>query len=295
MKEEIKIWCAVLEDINEKIVHKEYEFMDVLDFINLMLEDVPMSMQIYWTELLQWLHLASVTTLMRNEKWMQGIWFGVERNNYIIFASALRGYFEAFFDSYYSTNFKFLDIAANFSNINKALKGKMDRPLLCNEFEESLIHFYSASKNANSKTHNVECLSPLKSREYINDGNNGFDLPNAELRHQLYSELCEVVHPASPSVKCFTTEEDISTSNIIQTVPDRDSELIEVMLNKYSSLLKLIFRISNTVPVVNLKTLNHFNEPSLSASYIDDSLISRLSVKQEAWQAIEKKLIAEKS
>jgi hypothetical protein len=69
LKEE-KIWCAALEDINEKIVHKECEFMDVLDFINLMLEDVPMSMQIYWTKLLQWLHLASVTTLMRNEKWI---------------------------------------------------------------------------------------------------------------------------------------------------------------------------------------------------------------------------------
>ena len=247
--------------------------MDVLDFINLMLEDVPMSMQIYWTELLQRLHLASVTTLMRNEKWMQGIWFGVESNNYIVFASALRGYLEAFFDSYYSTNFKFIDIAENFTNINKALKGKLHRPLLCNEFEESLIHFYSASKNANSKTYNVEWLTPLTSRKYID----GFDLPNAELRHQLYSELCEVVHPASPSVKCFTTEEDNSTSNTIQTVPDRDNELIEAMLNKYSNLLKLIFKISNTVPVVNLKMLNYFNEPSLNASYIDDSLLNRLS------------------
>lgn len=289
MKEEIKIWCAALEDLNDKIVHKEYEFMDVLDFINLMLEDIPMSMQIYWTELLQRLHLVSVTTLMRNEKWMQGIWFGIEINNYIVFAAALRGYLEAFSDSYYSTNFKFIDIAENFPNINKALKGKLDRPLLCNEFEESLIHFYSASKNANYRTYNVEWLKPLTSRKYIN----GFDLPGAELRHQLYSELCEVVHPASPSVKCFTIEKDTSTSNIIQMAPNRDNELIEAILNKYSDLLKLIFRISNAIPIANLKTLNRFNDPSLCAAYIEDSFLSKLSIKQEAWQAIEEKLVAE--
>lgn len=261
--------------------------MDVLDFTNLFVfEDSKLGMQIYWKELLQRLHLASVTTLMRNLKWMQGIRFGVETNNFIVLASSLRGYLEAFVDSYYSTSFKFIDVAENFSNISKALKGTLERPLLSSEFEESLIHFYSASKNANSKTHNVEWLVPMTTRKYLD----GFDLPDSELRHQLYSELCEIVHPASPSVKCFTKEEDNIKSSTIQTVLGRDDELIEKILEKYSKLLRLIFRVSNTIAVVNLKTLNNFNEPCISANYIDDSIINKLAVKSEGWEIFKNKL-----
>ena len=286
MREVIRIWQAALEDANKRIVHKEYVFIDDLDFANLLLEDIKIGMKIYWQELLQRLHLASVTTLMRNQKWIQGICFGIEIDNYILFASSLRGYLEAFVDSYHSTNFKFIDLAENFSNIDKALKGNMDRLFFSAEFEESLIHFYSAAKNANSKTSNVEWLRPLPSRKYIEE----FDLPDSELRHQLYSELCEIVHPASPSVKCFT-KEDNSKSEIIRTVLGRDNELIDDMLDKYSKFLKLVFKVSNTFPVINLRTLNYFNEPCISATYIDDSLINKLFVKPEAWRAIENKLV----
>ena len=82
MKDEISIWHTALEDVNKRIVHKKYIFMDALDYINLYLfKDPKLSMQIYWKELLQRLHLASVTTLMRNLKWIQGISFGIETNN----------------------------------------------------------------------------------------------------------------------------------------------------------------------------------------------------------------------
>lgn len=287
MKDEISTWHTALEDVNKRIVHKKYIFMDVLDYTNLFFfEDHKLAMQIYWKELLQRLHLASVTTLMRNLKWIQGIKLAVGSNNFIIFASSLRGYLEAFVDSYYSTSFKFIDVAENFSNINKALKGTLDRPLLSSEFEESLIHFYSASKNANSKTYNVDWLDPLTTRKYLD----GFDLPGSELKHKLYSELCEIVHPASSSVKCFTKEEDGIKSSAIQTVPGRDNELIDEILVKYSKLLRLILRVSNTIPVVNLKTLNYFNEPCINTNYIEDSIINKLAVKSEGWKIIEDEL-----
>lgn len=292
LRNEINIWHTALEDINKRIVHRKYEFMDTLDYTNLFFfDDRKLGIQIYWKELLQRLHLASVTTLMRNFKWIRGIKFGVESNNFIIFASSLRGYFEAFADSFYSTNYKFIDIADNFFNISKALKGILDRPLLSNEFEESLIHFYSASKNANSETYNVEWLDPLTTRKYLN----GFHLPGSELKHELYSELCEIVHPAASSVKCFTKEEDNVKFNTIQTVPGRDNELIDEILEKYNKLLRLILKVSNTIPVVNLKTLNFFDEPYINASYIEDSIINNLAVDPEGWQIIIDKIRANNS
>lgn len=222
---------------------------------------------------------------MRNQKWMKGIIFGIESNNYIIFASSLRGYFEAFVDSYYSTNFKFIDISENFNNINNALQGKLDRLFLNNEFEESLIHFYSASKNANTKTQNVEWLNPFTNRKYINE----FDLPGDELKHELYSELCEITHPASPSIKCFTAETNIKVLSI-QTDASRDNTLIEEMLRKYSIILNLIFSLSNTIPILNLRVLNYFDEPCISANYIKGSIINNLCVNQKKWNIIEEKL-----
>jgi hypothetical protein len=287
---QINIWYTTLEDINKRIVHRKYEFMDTLDYANLFFFDnSKLGIQIYWKELLQRLHLASITTLMRNFKWIQGIKFGVESNNFIVFASSLRGYFEAFADSFYSTNYKFIDIADNFSNISKALKGILDRPLLSNEFEESLIHFYSASKNANSETYNVEWLDPLTTKKYLD----GFDLPGSELKYELYSDLCEIVHPAAPSVKCFTKEEDNIKFSTIRTVPDRDNELIDEILKKYSKLLNLIFRVSNTVPVVNLRMLNYLDEPCINASYIEGSIINNLAVKSEEWKVFVSKIKAE--
>ena len=288
MREEIKTWNMALEDVNKRIVHKEYGFMNNLDFINLLFNDINtgMQMQIYWRELLQSLHLASVTALMRNQKWMQGVYYGTDYNNYIVFAASLRGYLEAFVDSYYSTNFKFISIAENFSDISKALEGTLDRPFYSKEFEESLIHYYSASKTANTKSYNAEFLDPLTARKYID----AFDLPNSELKHQLYSELCEIVHPASSSVKCFT-KEDNSGLYTIRTVNGKDSKLIDEMLERYSKLLKLVFKVSNAIPVVNLKTLNCFKESCISSSYIENSLISNISVIPGAWETIAKKLV----
>ncbi|MCR3923508.1 MAG: hypothetical protein NUK65_13515, partial [Firmicutes bacterium] len=103
MKNDINIWYMALEEINKKIIHKKYTFISVPNYIeSYFLKDSKKAMQIYWKELLQRLHLASVTSLMRNFKWIEGIKFGIDSNNYIIFASSLRGYIEAFVDSYYS-------------------------------------------------------------------------------------------------------------------------------------------------------------------------------------------------
>jgi hypothetical protein len=59
------------------------------------------------------------------------------------------------------------------------------------------------------------------------------------------------------------------------------------MLERYSKLLNIVFKVWNFVSVANLKTLNYFNEPYISANYIENSIIEKFLIKTSAWKTFE--------
>lgn len=52
-------------------------------------------MYMYWLEIIERAHAVSITTVFRNQKWIEGIVVSYLNNNYYSFAANLRGLIES--------------------------------------------------------------------------------------------------------------------------------------------------------------------------------------------------------
>jgi hypothetical protein len=190
---------------------------------------------VYVLGILERSHLACITSLARTSRWLASTIRSVEDSNALAFSSSLRGLLESSSDSFHmlqhlfptlESSYKYMHIALNYP---KDLQGRF---INFESLESLLIHYAYAKrwdKGEEPPPHhrnrsNSEYISCLKSF-----GVSG--LP------ELYSELCQLTHPASPSVFCFVDEEEKElTFN-----PNRDSIVIHDILKRHqSSILGLI-------------------------------------------------------
>lgn len=281
VKDSIKHFELIHSEIVTKMSEKKYFYHDNLEFINQILNDqIGLAMQIYWKELLMRMHFASITSIMRNERWLKGINYSIMANNYILFTSSLRGFLESVTDSYYSLLSKPTDVACNFKNINLAINGQLSRPLWSKEFEESLIHFQYASKSDES---GMQYNKPLSTSNYIEI----FDKYGDVDTKKLYSNLCEVVHPAKNSISCFTKLIKVTEEFEYRTTcVGLDAEFIDSLINDNSSSITNLLNISLSAPVSCLKVLNLFREDFIESYYLENCFINSKIESSNGWQKI---------
>lgn len=266
------------DEIVTKMTHKKYYFHSIDAYINSIFNSnkTMKANKIYWDEILLRAHFAAVTSIMRNEKWLKGLKISIETSNYILFTASLRGFIESVTDSYYSLLNTPFDIASNFKNIELAINEKLDRLLMSESLEETLIHFQYASKSDNS---GISYNKPLYTTKYIEF----FDKHGDINTKALYSKLCEVVHPAKDSTSCFvekvreSEEFEYTTTNIYM-----DSKNIELIMDDYKNVIIQLLKMSVSAPIVTLRVLNLFRYDLVESNFLNNCLINK-EINESSW------------
>ncbi len=186
-----------------KAIQAEYRLADkdisVLDY-----EDHEDFQYSYWVKILEMVHLSSIAGILRTLDWLNGISLGIERENYLVFASSFRGALESAGDIWYSLNKVPYTLAQNYTNISLALnKQTTGKTYISTDLEELLIHFNWArvldrnemspdSHMAKSNRYYIEALEKTGGANLLN----------------LYAELCQITHPAHYTVQGLFQQTD---------------------------------------------------------------------------------------
>lgn len=279
-KELIKFYGLMHRDIINKMVHKRYYYSSNGTYLNTLFNerDIKSANKMYWDEILLRVHFASITSIMRNDKWLRGLILSIETSNYILFAASLRGILESVTDSYYSLNTP-LDLACNYKNIKLAISGDLNRLFNSDVLEEKLIHFQFAAKSDKS---GLSYNKPLFASKYIEL----FDQYSDINTKKLYIKLCEVVHPAQDSISCFKTNIRES-ENFEYSITDTtlDDLYIDSIMNDYDSVIIQLLKMSINAPVLNLRILNHLDYELVRSEYLNSCLIFNL-LSKDVWDQV---------
>lgn len=276
------LYYVIYDDVIKGMEQKKYAYIDTENFIQNYVEqlgngDIRESQKIYWMEILLRVHFTAVTSVIRAKKWLYGVLVGVESGNLMIFSASLRGYLESVVDTYYSLESIPCGLALNYKKIKMAIDGKMNYMFTSNEIESKLLHFQFAKRGKDLP----KDKKALTNTEYIKS----FDLDKIGVK-SLYSELCEITHPASNSVNCFSKEVVVSewcSYCIIDENEDRD--YIEKILERYEEPIKHLMKMDISLNGICLKILNLFKCDEVYTSNIDESLFSKM-VNNDTWKVI---------
>lgn len=277
---QIKKYKELHSDVISKMHHKKHYYHDALHYSNKLLNNKPCEAnKIYWDEILFRIHFASVTSIMRNEKWLEGVLVSIEKENFLLFAASLRGFLEAVTDSYYSLLNVPFDIACNFKNIKLGIEGKLEELLVSANLEETLIHFQFASRS--NKTG-----MPYNKALYTSDYIRNFDKYSDINTRKLYSELCGVVHPAANSLYPFTI--NIRESEACEygtTVVNLDTKYINNVLGNHCDTILELLKFAIITPVISLKVLNLFEYELIESSYLASCIVNDM-INEDVWNKI---------
>lgn len=208
-----------------------YVFVSQDAYQRLLFEDrnVAVAAQVYWTEMVERMHVAAVATLMRTQRWLAGSRAAVQTHNYLAFASSFRGLIEAAADSCHVLGLIPELLAKNWKYVKLALAGRAPFLLQDPAFEDRLIHFIMARKTA--KTSQVpDSYRALHPREYLHILQGTTDGPLTDC----YAELCQLTHPAMESVMWLFSSGSGGCSLELKCSPD--SEAIADFCGRHSNL-----------------------------------------------------------
>jgi hypothetical protein len=262
----------ILYQLRDSIPQKKYGFMDIDHYENLLTTNSKIANKQYMVELLERIHLSSCISILRNLKWFDGVKDGYKSNNYLSFASSLRGLLESTGDTLYSLQHISLNIAEKHEIISNILLEKGELFLVSKEMEDLLIHFTHGERSKN-KEDVPDSHIALSSSKYIKQ------LESIEKGYsELYSRLCQIIHPAKDSVFAFINED----KHTIQIQKNNDKDNIRNLILEYNKLIKLLPQLSFNAALLNLKVLNTL--PYMNTKTIILNQISLDSIK--AWQKI---------
>lgn len=270
-----QIYLDIVNEILCEVNNIEYNYTYLEHYTDLMRNNIFQGYKIYWTEIINNAHAASLLSMQRHKHWISGIIESFKNNNYLSFSANLRGLLESVADSNYSL-LKIPTFLSKFSvEIEKAIK-ELDKDsdedfkiYLCSDLEEALLHFAYArklSKNESApKYHKAETNT-----DYINT------LTNTNFL-KLYSELCQITHPAMPSVMDYfdVVESPKGYTNRINFINDKDNELITRIIKKYQNELNELLSIGFDYPIAILKEINKLNFEPLYIKTIDKILYQK--------------------
>ncbi len=90
---------TMVDDLGSEHSTTRYFFMDDDEYEKLSHRDVGEAMQIYWTEILERAHIASVTAILRSRHWLSSVNLAYADRNVLAFAAAFRGLLESAADA----------------------------------------------------------------------------------------------------------------------------------------------------------------------------------------------------
>lgn len=270
-----EIYPPIVRDLLGEAYGKQYEFVSLDDFK--LLNEVDLS-YVYWIEILYRSHWAATSNLIRYIKWFELCYdSSVIKPNYIAFCSGLRGLLECSADTYEALGSVPLTLAHASKHIEDAL---LRRPVLTKvvseELEDSLIHFSYARKL--QKLEGAPKSHEAKTASYYISQLDSMDLP----LKSLYSELCQVVHPAHQSTAWLVGRKD-------QFYTIRESEDLAFILDlceRYRGCIEYMQTSSVNISLFIFKVLNRFVCSNLHNSSAEKYDMSQSPLKKKIQDAM---------
>lgn len=190
---------------------------------------------VYVRGILERSHLACITSLARTSRWLSSTVSSFDDGNALAFSSSLRGLLESSSDSFHLLHnlFPSLESASKYMYVALKHPGDIHNGFLNFESLENLLIHYAYAKHWKRSEEPLPHHRNKPNAEYIRCLED-FGVPGLS---DLYAELCQLTHPASPSVFCFVdeTDEDLTFN------PNRDLFVIEDILNRYqNSIISLV-------------------------------------------------------
>ncbi len=242
------VYPKILRDIVSEASGTVYKFMAIEEFKAL----PPSHMnRVYWEEILYRAHWAAVANSIRHLRWFDAcVVHATIQANYLAFCAALRGLLESAADTKHSLEVVPLAIASSADSVLKALDGRLGNSIfISTEMEDCLIHFHHARKVGKGEdappTHKAETAA-----KYVSAIDHA-DYPVIEL----YSELCQVVHPAEPSLHWLSNlgengwevgkQNDIGS---IHKLVDQHKKSISWIQQNSGNIIILLCQVLNSLP-----------------------------------------------
>ncbi|MGP9765448.1 hypothetical protein ACT3UM_06935 [Halomonas sp. AOP13-D3-9] len=263
-----------LSDLYSSIVELEgylakvsYKFTPEEEFLKIRsVEDLQ---QVYWSEVIQRLHVCGATSLLRLKKWYEAIDCAYKSKNYYGFCASLRGLLEACSDSFYSIGKVIIPISENFSHIKKAIDGEAKKLVLATEVENELIHYIYGRKLSPSERESFEDSHKAKQvRQYL-------DSIQSEQLNDLYSELCQVSHPSLMSFIPFMLE--TPDQGLLLHNEFIDEELNINLLERHRSTIYETTLFALGPALCSLKLVNLLSGSLLEILHTDERAFKNLS------------------
>ncbi|MEH7511592.1 hypothetical protein V7146_02425 [Gottfriedia acidiceleris] len=247
---EIELINTICSSLNN--VNYSYFFIKEDVFAKIREEDVKSATSIYWCEMLMRCHWAASTSLLRNQRWANGVLNSIKEENFFSFAANMRGLIESATDSYDALKRVSKTIAQYHKDIEECLHLEKDVYCESTELEKVLISFTHARYiNINARNVVPDSHIAKTATQYINDLSRD-GLPSF---YHCWSELCELCHPASKSVYAFIDD----NNNVLTLNPDKDFLNIRDFCVKYKKPLSKLIHVAFNPSLLLLKTLNYFS------------------------------------
>jgi len=270
----------LVNELARTLQNFKYEFFSTDEISDLLLnEKVSEGMKYYWIELLNRLHFASSTSILRNQRWIRGILNSYVDQNYYTFAASFRGLLESVADSTDSL----LQIPNNLADIAYMVRDIVhNKPVkqfvIAKELEEKLMH-YSHARKLEKNNQFPKYFNAKSNQDYLQQ----FNDPQIK---DCYSELCEITHPAARSVLFFLTNDPPDQDKHWVLVNDQDSLQIQVFCFKFKQIMPKILYLGINLPLINLKLLNFFELPNITTP-----IVNKLGMKQvQLWNDLKQKI-----
>jgi hypothetical protein len=254
----------ILMHVEEAIHGVSYKYTKEEDYLKI--TSLQESQLVYWSEIIQRVHICGSTSILRLKKWYDASIAAYVAENYYGFCASLRGLIESCADTFYTTSKIMEPIATEFNLINTALKGAALKVLLSEEIENELIHYMfamklgKADKEARPESHYAKHV-----RTYM-------DAIKNDAVDKLYSELCEVSHPSQVSLVPFLFSED--EYSLILHRGKIDKQLNDHILKRHKKAILKASEMAVIPAMCLLKLINHFDAPITEAVRIkEDALL----------------------
>ncbi len=222
--------------------------------------------KVYLIGILERCHLASITSLARTNSWLKSSLSQLENNNLLGFSASLRGLLEATADAHDATliTTKYLYNCFPFIYLRTAKSNTSAKPIVLEELEDRLIHYTYARKHPKGST-----PLPHHTNKSNTDYIRAIEQHGATGAMRLYSRLCELTHPASPSISCFLQQSDKHISLDFS----QEKQIIHEILTEYKITIEHIATLTINSALTSLIILKKmkFRTPAPAESFFSYS------------------------
>ena len=231
-----------------------YSFMDADEYANLLNRNVGDGMRVYWSETLARAHIASVTAILRSNRWLSAVLSSESDRNALAFAAGLRGLLESAADTTTALIGTPMTLAYYYPTIATALAGLASNVATSPELEDELIH-YSHGRYIR-KSERADTPQPHIARfthEYLTI----FEKLKTNNVAECYRFLCDLTHPGASSVWMWLNPVNAKDSEFTLSA-EPDGGIIASFLERYEPVLLDVLMFAFNAPVLVLNTLNYF-------------------------------------